>query len=641
MDNSALLDEYKNNVISTIKEKDIDLQTIRNYLKRINQINEDSFLKQEIAICYYNLQICEEINKHFIVERDGLITNGNSSDQINEIQKEIFQAIITSMKVSDIHQNDQFVGKAMASIRRILIQSIDCDKYEVFNNLIDILDDFFNYSQLRNNLKPCINIIGVYSGLFDYIISQGKRNEWTDFFVSQFEMYTLKSTIHTDEVLIKALCGNCFNNLEKLLENDKFQHYQKHLKNTMSFIKQIIKGNSTSADNFVEFLIVIHTKKILEKNNPSYIEEFTDKMIDFCKYSIAHNYEALYVFLILTIDKFFEKSNDEGIRNKLTESKFNLAVSVLNSESDLNSVFIPNFQEILIRSNFSNETIEDVKDKYYILFRRVLLKKKTGLLLHFIQDYSLIVYDLTQQQRPQQESFIELFFSILHGSISINNREGFYLILDELFELIEKMDKENKISEGLMNYCISMFSTLIVRCVKEKQNELVFSIIERIISLHKNLSIILKKPKLQTVIIEALFQAGLDAVENHNEEVICNVSNHLGWVGKTAIENSNQERLTFILQKATVMFNISLDLGVNKKTIIFIGTLFIVLGGYINACKKTYLPIILNEVRNLKDRSLLIKSKNLRLYESSKWNSLMGGNAKQNIEAFTKRFEKL
>lgn len=253
----------------------------------------------------------------------------------------------------------------------------------------------------------------------------------------------------------------------------------------------------------------------------------------------------------------------------------------------------------------------------------------------------MIVYDLTQQQRPQQESFIELFFSILHGSISINNREGFYLILDELFELIEKMDKENKISEGLMNYCISMFSTLIVRCVKEKQNELVFSIIERIISLHKNLSIILKKPKLQTVIIEALFQAGLDAVENHNEEVICNVSNHLGWVGKTAIENSNQERLTFILQKATVMFNISLDLDVNKKTIIFIGTLFIVLGGYINACKKTYLPIILNEVRNLKDRSLLIKSKNLRLYESSKWNSLMGGNAKQNIEAFTKRFEKL
>lgn len=636
MDNTILLDEYKKDVILSIKRKPLDVANLKRQINKINQLNEDSFSKQEIAVCYYNLNICEELNKHFIKERDGLVISGNSEEELKLINDIFFSSILNSMRIAKTHKNDQYIEKAVSSLYKILKTCIECDKYNMFEALTDELNDYFSYNQVRNNIKPCLKILDLYNNLFDHVISNNKRDEWIELFKNLFRIYTLKSTIHIEDTIIKALCSSYFRSLEKLSEKDMLKYYEEHLDNLVSFIYQIVKDKTNSVDKYVQVILAAHTKMLIDRNDERYIIIFSRRIIKLCKFSIKYNYENLYFFLIIIIDNIIDEYHNDKIVQSLNETKFDLAIKVLNSENEITNVSLPNYQEQLDKVNYEIRTLTDIIEEFRVMFHRVLLKKDVGVLLLLLDRYINIINTLNQQQRKQQEELFKLFDSILHYSISINNREGFYVILDEFTETIESLDKENKISKGIINYCIELFSEMFSRCVRERHNELIFSCMGRVIHLHKSLNIVNRSTELQKSIIETLFQAGLDAIENHNEDIIRNVSNHLGWVGENAIKNSNSEILKFVLTKATTMYNISLDLEVNNKTVIFIGTLFIILGGCISANKPAFLPLIRSHMNLLKDKSLLYKSRNLRLYESNNWNDIMNGNAKYHIEKFSK-----
>ncbi len=637
MDSTKLLDKYKQDVISAIKKKPIVLSDINAYADRINQLNEDSFSKQEIIVCNYNLKICEEVNIYFLEERDGFILNGIKEDDLKQVQTIFFATILNSMKYAISYNNDQYVEKSISSIITILRSCIDCDKYEVFEGLIEKTDKFFNYNQVRNNVRPCVSIIKLYWKLFDYVAIKNKRDEWIEFFISHFNLYTLKSTVHFDETIIRTICSSYFGVLEEFVNKRIVNHYENHLLNLISYLFQVVRGDSPGGiEKYVQLLIAQHTNLIVESKSENHIELYSKQLIRLSEFAIEYNNEELYTFLAITINNIISKSDNFELINTLNQSKHGILLKLLNSDREFSTISLPNYLEIIEKNNFADNIIEDVVEKFGILFHRVLLKKKVGILLFLIQKYRLILETLNQQQRSKQEKVLGLFEEMLHDSISINNKEGFHIILDEFIEVIELLDKENRLSEGFMKFIINIFSDLFSRCVKEKQNELIFSCINRLINLQKTLSIVNKKTTIQIDIIESLFQAGLDAIENHNEDIICNVSNHLGWVGKNSIENSNGEILQFVLTKATIMYNISIDLEVSKKTIIFIGTLFIVLGGYIHSSQVKYLPRIKNCLNQLKDKRYLTKSRDLRLYESSKWNNLMNGNAKHHIETFSK-----
>lgn len=152
--------------------------------------------------------------------------------------------------------------------------------------------------------------------------------------------------------------------------------------------------------------------------------------------------------------------------------------------------------------------------------------------------------------------------------------------------------------------------------------------------------VIIKNIELQKDILNIMYVTGMDAIEIDNEDVIKITSNYLGWRAQSSIKEGRIELFNYSLDQAVKLLNTSLDMEINDKVIVFIGTLFIVLGGYIESQgQQHYLQALLKHINNLKKKDLLNKSMSLRSQQGDRWDELMNGNAKRYISKFFSKFE--
>ena len=142
-----------------------------------------------------------------------------------------------------------------------------------------------------------------------------------------------------------------------------------------------------------------------------------------------------------------------------------------------------------------------------------------------------------------------------------------------------------------------------------------------------------KEYKLQ--IINIIFDIGVSAIESKDDDLIRICSNSLGWHAKDLFDADSYESFKSCINSASNLYKLLVELKYDESLIIFIGTLFVVLGAYLNTKDDKYANnFIISETSKLPEKDLLKYSKKLRQFGSSFWDQELEMNSAKEMQKF-------
>lgn len=372
-------------------------------------------------------------------------------------------------------------------------------------------------------------------------------------------------------------------------------------------------------------------------NNRKLLEDLGEIVYKIGKNAFDNSNRELCLFVLSMFDIIIEKCGNKDLISIISSHKYNLSLKAIYFNNDLSALFFPDYNEE-IQTSATIDDIKSVIDKYEELLYRTALRKNTELTLYFLNEINQIASRFSKEKKLEQIEFINLYEYLIDLTIKIKSNEVFQIALHKFIDLIITMDKENNISIDLFKTILEKFDDASDKAIREKQIDLSLSINSNLGELIKKLNILAKHREMYFEANEVIFQTGVKGVENNIEEVIRHVSNHLGWACKTAIDNNEMDKVKWLLVKASKLYNLTVDFGVKENTVIFVGTLFIVLGGYCTSKNNlTGLAMLIATIKGLKKVEVLNKSRIIREYESATWNKYMKNDAQGNIESFWKK----
>ena len=634
---SEVINNYKKKIIDKINKVDLEWDEIDNCLEELGRYSEESFYKNELTVSQYILDVYEDLVNHFIENKDRLILNGeeNCKKNIEEIEHYLFKAIIDQLVLCIQYNYTNYLENGISIIEDIMCNCISCDKVETFDNFYKIVDRFFRYSIGRENINACRNVIALNGYLAEHILKKELRPEWVKKIEDIFEKSSFTTYVHMNEKTLKSVVSEYFNFLEICIELNKFDTYYEIINNLNNLIYSSISKVSYDIFNYIKILYIRHTNNILNLKNDEFLKKYIGKLKDLGQFAFDNSNKDLCIHIANMYNYIIEKCKNIEILDLINDLKYHFSIRAVYIDDELLTIFMPDYTVIIKENNINVEKLDKIIDELENIISRTLLRKSKSAIFMLLEMLNQIILSFEKNKRSEQEKFFKLYSKLFFTCINNKSIDNFYIVLDNYTDLLKNLDKENNISEQLGERIIEIYNNLGVWCITIKQTEFCMSIIAEIADMPEELNFVMRKKELYSYLIDVLFQIGLDAVENNLDEIIRNVSNRLGWMAIYTIKNHRSEIFTEIINKATEMINVCIDFKINDKTIVFVGTLFIIIGAY--TCSQNlnqYMNIVITNIKRVKQKDFLVKSKTIREYQSRVWNQYMGNNARMYIDKF-------
>lgn len=505
---------------------------------------------------------------------------------------------------------------------------------ETFNNFYKIINSFFIYSISRDCTQACNGIISLFGEISEFILSKDLRLEWIDKIKEIYEKNSFTTYAHMNEKVLKNVFSEYFEFLHTCIRLDKINTYKEILNSLKFLIFSSITKIGFDIYNYIRILHIRHIDEVIQTNNCDLIKHFIMNLKDIGQYAFDNNNQDLSLHIGNMYNFILSKYSNIEIADILNEYKYKATLRAIYFNDDLAVLFIPDYSSMI--NNLSiPEKLDSLIDEYEDIIGRALYRNSTNFIFYILDDLNNIIVSFDKSKRKEQEKFFDLYQRLYTTCINTKSSENFYNIDSHYRNLLAKLDKDDNVSENLGLKIINIYQQISTWCIVLKQIDFCTSLIAKIAEMPKELNFIYRKKQLYSSIIDTLFQICLDAVENNLDDIIRNVSNRLGWMAMYAIENHISDIFNQIIEKVTEMINICIDFKINEKTIVFIGTLFIIIGGH--TCSKNNIPYmntVITNIRKVKQKDFLIKSKLIREHQSKTWNEFMNDNAKHYIDKF-------
>lgn len=636
-----ILNNYKERIIEKIDCNNLDKNYIIKVSKELHKYSEDSLAKNELSISYYIIDIYKSIILHFFANKDKLILNtaNNREKDIADIEHNLFLLITIQMKYCVNYNYSNLLDEIQNELEDILINCIRCDKMNTFIKYTNIIDSFFIFCINREKFVFANNIVHVYGILANYLICKNDiRDEWIDLITEKFKQYCYTTNVHMSKNVLQMVYSEIFSFLGDCIKSNRRDLYDELFDDIIDLVNITLTKENYYIQNILKALIIEHTKKLLELNDINILENYITKMFDICDFAIETSNKDMCLHINSTYNYILKKTDDNNIIKIIEDKKYELTLKSITIYEDLVIYFIPNYINILMNNKNNTTKIEEVLNKFSYIIKRMLLRKSINILIFLIEELEKMCLIFNIRDKHQQEYILDVYEQCLLMSIDVKSSEKFHIILDKLNDLIKELDKNNLISNSLGNYILQIYKEIGKSSIYEKQIEFCITIIGSMQNFTKDINIFQLKSELFHSLLNNLFTLGVNAVENNMDDIIRNVSNSLGWIG---LENANNKRFEYykeVLNKSVNLINVCIDFNINDKTIIFIGTLFVVIGGCVLSSNNLpYFSILLNKIKQIKDKKYLIKSAQLRKYESNAWNEYMDNNAKHYMQEFIRK----
>lgn len=640
VDVTETLKNFKNSIIEKIEKKDLQIDELDEQLSLLEKYSEESFSKNELQIAKFITNAYAEIIKYFLENRVKLINNGYDLKEVEKIERKLFFYLLNQAKLTINYNNKNYLDECFDLVEKILKNCIKCDNVKTFNNFSKLLDKFCYKFTLQDETIGLYTLT-IYGEIAYYIVENNfEEDNWFTIIKEKFELYGFTTEIYFEEKLIKSLFGRYFALLDICLEKTKEQkYYNEILNNILDLVRSTISQYNNAISKYLEVLFVVHSNSLIKHNDFSRIKEYITQINITAKMALNIGNADLSSCIYYVFVKIEEECSDIDIKSLARDYMFDMAEKAIGVNLDIAHLFIPDYSKIIKNSPSPSETVSLVIEKYLILSRKALLSNNTDLIIYILNEVNNSINLFNRNQKQEQQQFVNFYSKLLDLAININSDDCFYAVLQSYSSLIKNLDKENKISQDLMKTILNELRSNCSIAIREKQVGFCLSLNGMLTLLIDELNLLAKQRDLSIEAIELLYQIGLDGIENNIEDIIRNVSNHLGWTCQKAISYKDNDKIKFILEKAVALYNMTIEFGIDDKTAVFIGTLFIILGGYSHAVHSSSSISIISHMKMLHRPDLLQKSKKIREHECITWDAYMKGDAKGNIELFWKKYK--
>jgi len=636
----AMINKYRDVIIEMIDTKELDIKLLSNYISELKNYSEESFSKNELSVSKYILRVYEEIIIHLIECKDKLILSKDDdcNNEVAELEKELFNAIMLQIKSCSNYNCINLLEDIFDAIESIMIKCVKCEKIKMFNTFCNMIDNIFSYSMLRQN-SICSNIIiSLYGNISKKVLSiKDIGEEWLTALVNKFKHYGFESYIHMNENVLKKVYFEYFYFAENCIKTNKFSIYDILFEDIIRLVCTSIAKENYSVHNFLKLHLIKHTYILIDMNNNDLIEKYIENLNKIGNLAFDLKNEDLCLCVLDIFEQILEEYKDDCISKIISKSRYDFTLKSISVNEELVVIFMPDYVELLSNNLSDIDLLDKVLKEYEVIIKRVFLRKDINIVVFLLDKLNSIIMIYNKDKRAQQERILAVYKKALFICLNMKSSEKFHIVLDCYSYMFRKIDKADKISEEFSISLLKTYIEISKLCINMKQIDFCISIINELYEINKKLLIVNKRKEFSLSVIKIMFRIGVNAVENDMEDIIKNVSNNLGWIAMSAIENKDVEILKSVLDSATKLTNICIEFEIHEKTIVFIGTLFIILGGC--ACSRDNIPYmnsIISSIKNIRRLDFLNKSILLRQCESQSWNEHMNNNAGHYMKKFYK-----
>lgn len=528
-------------------------------------------------------------------------------------------------------------------IRELSSPIVKCAKFEEYSlmesMLVELYQSFINKDYLRTGSTDESFVVDLIGYMYNEISENDIKNELKNIVVESINRLILMIAL-SNESSIKTSIFALVNRIFRSNEGQKPDFNQTLIDLFFNHAETSIKQN-TSEVSFSFILFRSYLRELKDKNDIAVIKIAVERFLNFNKFclfnKVSHSYHENLIIFEDAVNFFYKYKETEEIIDKHFEFlMFNINLSELDSTLEYNII---NLYQINYIDKLNSEDYNKSLNRVIIDSIR---KSNKRMLFLVLSEHNNKLKNIDKQNKSKQEDFLKLYYSILENAINSSNKEVFLLVFQLFEDVLIELDKTDNMSLSLYTDTLRKLVDTSKLCLGINDTENCNLIIDMMFHKYYKFSHSEKTCNAELLIC-SLEAIGINAIEYENKIITKAVSNVIGWLTvRYCFEKGMSELFSHNIEKLITMFNLSLTAFNDTMTSTFIGTAFIILGGFTESELKfqRYNKNLLEKIKELKNIELLNASYQFRLDYSSSTSDNLEVN-KEHIKKFFIKLKKV
>lgn len=612
-------------------EKEHKNNEIKDNLNELNKIYKEAYLNNEKIICEMILDSVDKFFNKFICERNKkIIFDEKNVQESFKIILHFLEKLLVKSPTNYDYDFNLKICSILFNVAKISVKcNIDVVLHEILNSYNHIL------SENTHIAESLFEDVYRYLFVLEKIALQEKQEDTFECVLEKSKSiyYHVKFEVAIDGQL--AFLKHYVLGMIDCVENQDRHHYGRYFDGFKTAVLSEI-----SVENWNSICILI--SMLLNKSEVIRDKEIKEDIIsiveDLAKFKTIYN-PKFFSFINFVVEKLKELEEDE----RAFEIQYTYAKNIVGSVNDAPDYIFPEFASQMVDEIKDVNKIEELCDKFDTLIMLSIERNKTIWVALLLMESIKCLKNTKQREKQIQLLWIETIQnSLIRVSLS-NNKAMQEVVLEYYKKAIQEMDKGKLVSHDLG---LKIIESLRFLCESRyRQNEdFVCKIVEFIndlIDSENNYYFVNNSKEVRDAIFRTIYDIGIDAIEKNQELVIKRVSNILGWRIKEMLEKSNSDMVEKLIQYAASLFDLCKENRINYQTIVFVGTLFIIIGAFTTTDRKyfQYRNRIVQALRkDANNIGFLEVSRKLRETEIQTWRDVLGGDPKGAINRFWREY---
>lgn len=562
----------------------------------------DEYIRQNVknllnGLC--NLLINE--NSDFVIGTNSLIINQlyNISKNFMKCGDDDFVIYAVSKHkdiVNTLSGNEAiYCNKVYGSLTNILTKALDYEKVDLVDQVIDHAQKIYYKLQLESDYSSIVCLCKFYATSLFFCL---QKKTFTDKISSQYtkiskRMYDFIISEDRDEET-----ENMYTMLDALIHDTAFSQNEIAALDFCKFVEEII-GIKSLYSNTTIIQIISNYIDVLEKLKVVSFDRLMSIKYDFCKYSLLFMKDVPGYVLPVFSDALTEAS--------------------ISSKDDIRYV-----QDML---NLTSLCID---------------KNNTNGLLIMLSDLKKVLVSFDISEKDRQKIWFQVYFKAFYQASLNANQRHVAILLKSFRETLSEMDAKRNVSHDLGDWIVDNLGFLCTDRYRENVDFVcqIVEYLDEVASTGKsNFYFVNNNKDLEGKIYKTVFKIGVDAIEKNQPLVIKRVSHIIGWTLLKAIRDGQNKLRQQLLPDALLLINLCIANEIDKQTIVFVGTLFVIIGAYYNVNKKpTIVKELIRELQKINCLQHIEVSKQLRAATGG-W-EILGDNPQEAMDGFLNKLRK-
>lgn len=601
----------------------------------------DAIEKREAPFAQSIIHLFSEVFHAYLLRRDGLQLDSDEGARVRlqKLDKDLLGMLFSRYRDVAAHETNRAIKVAMARCTNsILTDLIKCEKHGLFHDFMEELGSLFIYCAVHTVEDVPGDILGTLSKSYNFAVQREQRYPAIE---SEIERTIVRLVVST-EILVESnafLRQRALMDLVELLNvklnSSPTEEYRKASNDYLKTLGFVLSQTADNTNEIVWALLLRHGEKVTDKKDGAIFQIHANDIYQLTTSALHDQRQEAVIQASYHLRSLLKHSPNDDCTRLVEEKRLDLALSTLEVFPDLAFLFLPNYHQAISRALSETRDIADITDKLKTIFDKLARVDKSLVLYSFLEELNRILTLCEQQHKQPQEHLFDVYKDLLMDTLLYRSYENFKMVLYKFQEVIEDLDKNVKLSRGSIDYLLDLFEQVTKYLPMEADETVGRMYLGFLTKLHDKLPSINKSKDHKSRIVEIVFNIGVDAIETAATNMLRVCSNSLGWYAKAILDSGDTETFKVAISSADHLYRLSCEMNLGTETKVFIGTLFIIIGAYLQAKQQQSLEhFVAGIINRLPQNSVLRTSKRLREYSHKYWDGVFKADSRASINKF-------